>query len=356
MRQAIELAAQGLGRVAPNPSVGCVIVKNGKIIGHARSADGGRPHAETQALAMAGKAAQGATVYATLEPCGHFGKTPPCVDALITAGVVRVVAACRDPYQKNNRCLEKLQAAGIEVTLGVCEKEALALNEGFFKRVELNRPLVTAKLATTLDGRIATRTGESKWITGEQARAKAHEFRASHDAVLVGVGTVLADDPMLDVRLPGHDFQPLRIVIDRALKTPADSRLVKSAANENVWFICGEKTDAEKRKRLEGAGAKLLPLETQNGMFNPAALLGLLAEQGLTRLLVEGGGVTITNFLKAKLVDRLLWFRAPKLAGGDGLPAFHSLGVETMAAMPEFTLEDRMALGDDFLEIWRLKG
>lgn len=357
MQQALALAAQGLGRVAPNPSVGCLVVKNGKVIGHARSADGGRPHAETQALAMAAEGAKGATIYCTLEPCGHFGKTPPCVDALVRAGVARVVAACRDPFQKDNGCIEKLEAAGIAVTLGICEEQAIRLNEGFFKRLALNRPLVTAKVATTLDGRIATRTGQSQWITGEQARAKAHELRAQHDAVLAGVGTVLADDPLLNVRLPGHDFQPLRIVIDRDLKTPPQSRLVRSAAGENVWFLCGERADKNRQAQLMDAGAKLLPLESgPDGRFAPATLLAALAEQGLTRLLIEGGGITITGFLKAGMIDRLAWFRAPSLIGGDGLPAFYALGIDALHDAPRFTLEERQALGEDFLEIWRLNG
>lgn len=356
MQQALALAAQGLGRVAPNPSVGCVIVRNGQVVGAARSADGGRPHAETQALAMAGAEAQGATAYCTLEPCGHFGKTPPCVDALIRAGVARVVAACRDPFQKDNGCVEKLQEAGIEVTLGVCEEQALALNEGFFKRLALNRPLVTAKIATTLDGRIATRTGQSKWITGELARAKAHELRARHDAVLAGVGTVLADDPMLDVRLPGHDFQPVRIIVDRDLKTPPESRLVRSAKDENVWFLCGEGAAEDRRARLTGAGVKLLSLQAEaDGSFRPQTLLAALAGQGLTRLLVEGGGVTITGFLKAGMVDRIAWFRAPALIGGDGISAIQALGIESMACVMRLALEERQELGEDLLEIWRVQ-
>jgi len=357
MQQALDLAAEGLGRVAPNPSVGCIIVKDGVVVGQARSADGGRPHAETQALAMAGDQSRGATVYCTLEPCGHFGQTPPCVDALIRAGIARVVAACRDPFQKDNGCVERLEAAGIEVVLGVGEEQALHQNEGFFKRIGLNRPLVTIKVATTLDGRIATRTGESKWITGEQARRRAHEFRAQHDAVLVGVGTVLADDPTLSVRLPGHDFQPLRIVIDRDLKTPLDSRLARSARESNVWFLCGEGADPEKRKRLAGAGARLLPLASDpDGRFAPKTLLGALAQAGLTRLLVEGGGVTVTNFLQAGMVDRLLWFRAPKLLGGDGLPAFQPMGIDSVEGALQFTLESREELGEDSLEIWQVKG
>lgn len=353
MRQALELAAQGLGRVAPNPSVGCLIVKNGEIAGQARSADGGRPHAETQALKQAGAAAKGATAYITLEPCGHHGATPPCVGALIEAGIARVVIACLDPNQQGNDCIAKLEAAGIEVTQGICEEQARALNEGFFKVVTQGRPLVTAKVATTLDGRIATRTGESKWITGEEARRKVHEYRAQHDAVLIGVGTVLADDPQLTVRLDEIDSQPTRIVIDHDLKTPVDSHLVKTATDENVWFVCGEQAE---QGRFSDAGAKVIRLQSKDRHFSPEILLKELAAQGLTRLFIEGGGQTITGFLRAGMIDRLLWFRAPKLIGGDGLPAFQALDIETMDEALNFSLEDRMALGEDLLEIWRLNG
>ncbi len=349
MQQALQLAEDGLGRVAPNPSVGCVIVKNGEIIGQARTADYGRPHAETQALDIAGEQAQGATLYVSLEPCANHGETKPCMEALIKAGVARVVIACRDPEQQGNGGLKKLEDAGIEVSVGVCEEQARALNEGFFKRTQLNRPFVTVKIATTLDGRIATSAGESQWITGEQARQKSHEFRAAYDAVLVGVGTVLADDPLLNVRLPEHDFQPVRIVIDRDLKTPPESKLVQSAKESPVWIVSTQS--------MQGEGVEMIPMEAdQQGHFDVGAMLKTLSDKGLTRLYVEGGGATITEFLKAGLVDRLVWFRAPKLIGGDGVPAFQGLGIENMDEIFHFTLEDQMTLGEDFLEIWRLKG
>lgn len=357
MRQALSLAAQGLGRVAPNPSVGCLIVKDGHSIGQARTADGGRPHAETQALEAAGEQARGATVYVTLEPCGNHGVTGPCVAALIRAGVARVVIACRDPSQAEHDCVKTLEAAGIAVIEGVCRDAALALNEGFFLKIRDGRPFVTVKLATTLDGRIATRTGQSRWITGEQARVRAHELRAAHDAVLAGVGTVLADDPLLTVRLPGQDFQPVRIVIDRDLKTPPDSRLARSVEAGLVWIVCADEAGGERRAQLEDRGVIVVPMSCgSDGLFSIKTLLECLARRGITRLLVEGGGVTATGFLKAGMVDRLAWFRAPKLIGGDGVPALQGLGIKSMDDAIGLVLEDRAALGEDFLEIWRLKG
>lgn len=357
MRQALEEAEKGLGRVAPNPSVGCAIVADGKIIGLARSGDGGRPHAETRALEQAGQGARGATAYVTLEPCGHFGKTPPCVDALIAAGIKRVVIACRDPNQQGNTCLEKLRAAGIAVELGLCEAQATALNEGFFTVLAENRPMVTLKLATSLDGRIAARTGASCWITGESARARGREQRARHDAIMVGIGTVLADDPLLTVRIPGHDFQPVRIVIDPALRTPPDGKLAATTAQGPVWLLCDEKkADAARREKLAARAIDIVPLPAgPDGILSPRDCLAALARRGITRLLVEGGGTTAAHLIAAGLVDRLLWFRAPILLGGDGLPACGPLGLDAPGAAPALVLEDRTACDQDLLEIWRIK-
>src|SRR5580700_4659831 len=227
MRTALGLARRGLGNTWPNPAVGCVIVKDGRVVGRGWTQKGGRPHAETEALARAGKGAKGATAYVSLEPCSHHGKTPPCAEALIAAGVSRVVAAVEDPDPRvSGRGIARLRAAGIAVEAGLCAAEAAELNAGFFCRVAQGRPLVTLKLAASLDGRIATPTGKSRWITGPAARERAHLLRAAHDAVLIGTGTALADDPQLTCRLPGLEARsPVRIVIDRTLRLPATLRL-----------------------------------------------------------------------------------------------------------------------------------
>lgn len=351
MQQALNLAKQGLGRTAPNPSVGCIVVKGGEVIGHARTADNGRPHAETQALAQAGAQAEGSTVYVTLEPCNTHGQTTPCVDALIAAKVSRVVVACCDPFQKDKGGLDHLRAAGIEVSTGVLEDKAKAINEGFFKVIKEGRPFVTAKIATTLDGKIATFTGESKWITGEAARQRVHEMRATHDAVLVGHGTVLADDPLLSVRLKDHDFQPIRIVIDRDLKIDVNAQLIKTAQESAVWVIAGEDADEDARKKLEDNGIKVIPVTGEDFLLNVSDILNALAREGITRLFVEGGSFTITEFIKSGLVDEFAWFRAPKLIGGDGLPAIHQLGISQMSNTVNFKRISFEMIGEDSLEI-----
>ena len=249
MRSALALARRGLGNTWPNPSVGCVIVRNNRVVGRAVTAPGGRPHAEPQALAMAGASARGATAYVTLEPCCHHGRTPPCTDALIGAGIARVVIAARDPDPRvNGQGVAKLRAAGIAVEEGVLAGEAAEILAGFHQRTTTGRPLVTLKLASTLDGRIATHSGESRWITGEPARRAAHVLRGRHDAILVGVGTVIADDPDLTCRLPG--FRPtriVRVVADSHLRTSMTSRLVATARETPTWMLIRHGTDATRR-------------------------------------------------------------------------------------------------------------
>jgi diaminohydroxyphosphoribosylaminopyrimidine deaminase / 5-amino-6-(5-phosphoribosylamino)uracil reductase len=290
MHHALTLAARALGRVAPNPAVGCVIVsQDGRIVGRGWTQDGGRPHAEAMALAQARELARGATAYVTLEPCAHFGKTPPCADALVAAGVARVVAAVEDPDPRvKGQGFAKLRAAGIEVVTNVMEDEAAALNAGFFLRIQEGRPLVTLKIAQSADHKTVPPPGASQWITGEAARRYAHLLRAKHDAILVGSGTVLDDDPELTVRLPGLErYSPLRVVLDRRGRMPKAAKL---AASDTLVF-----------------GGDI------------PALLGELAGRGVTRLLVEGGATVLGAF--ADVADRLELFTAPivlgPLAGGD---------------------------------------
>ena len=357
MRAALGLARRGLGSVWPNPAVGCVIVDEaGRVVGRGWTQPGGRPHAETEALAMAGAAARGATVYVTLEPCAHHGKTPPCAEALIAAGIRRAVVAVEDPDSRvGGKGLAMLRAAGIEVTAGVLADEAADLNAGFFLTIRADRPLVTLKLGTTLDGRIATHGGESRWITGETARAAAHALRAEHDAVMVGSGTALADDPDLTCRLPGMgERSPVRVVFDGRLRLPLTSKLVTSANDVPTWVITLEGGDQARREAFEAAGIDLLDVTSgRDHQIDVQAALALLADSGITRVLVEGGSHLAAALLRAGVVDRLVWFRAPKLMGGDGLPAAVAFGVDHLAQMPGFQRVEIRPLGDDLMETYR---
>ena len=358
MRAALALARRGLGRVWPNPAVGCVIVKNGRVVGRGWTQPGGRPHAETEALARAGEAARGATAYVTLEPCCHWGRTPPCADALIAAGLRRVVVALEDPDPRvAGGGLARLRAAGIGVEVGLGASEAAEINAGFVNRVRLGRPLVTLKLATSLDGRIATASGESRWITGPEARERAHLLRATHDAILVGTDTVLADNPQLTCRLPGlAGHSPVRVIIDRQLRVPLDAHLVAEARQVQSWVVTLASADQARRKALSDAGVIVIPAEPdEGGRIDLGTALGLLGERGLTRLLVEGGGRLAASLLRGGLVDRLVWLHAPLLLGGDGIPAVAELGLDALADAPRFDRLTNETVGEDMLTTFRAR-
>lgn len=355
MAAALALARRALGTTWPNPSVGCVIVKHGTVLARAATAPGGRPHAESQALAIAGEDARGACAYVSLEPCAHHGATPPCAEALIEAGVARVVVACRDPDPRvSGRGLAMLRAAGITVVEGPGAATARYLNAGFFSRITRRRPLVTLKTATSLDGRIALASGESRWITGEAARAFGHLLRAQHDAVLIGSGTALADDPALTVRLPGLSTRrPVRIVIDSAARLPSTGQLAQTASEYPVWLIHAEGGAPDVDRRAEGLAAQgvvTLAVPADHGRVDLAAALGLLGSRGLTRILVESGGVLAASLLKAGLVDRVAWFRSPTVIGGDGRPAIGALDLASLAASPRWRRREARCLGEDLLE------
>jgi diaminohydroxyphosphoribosylaminopyrimidine deaminase / 5-amino-6-(5-phosphoribosylamino)uracil reductase len=355
MRAALGLARRGLGNCWPNPTVGCVVVQNGRVVGRAVTAPGGRPHAETLALEMAGERARGATVYVTLEPCSHHGRTPPCAGALIAAGVARVVVALRDIDPRvSGAGIDSLRAAGLAVEEGLLADEAEEVNAGFFSRIRLGRPLVTLKAASTLDGRIATRSGESQWITGEPARRMAHALRGRNDAVLVGVGTVVADNPDLTCRLPGYKMVPMvRVVADSHLRTRLTARLVASAAETPTWFLARGSADAERRTALQEAGAEVIAVGAADPGIDLADGLQALARRGITRVLVEGGAGIAAALLRADLVDRIAWFHAPSVMGGDGWPSAQAFGVESLAAMPRFRRDRATPIGDDMLTEFR---
>jgi diaminohydroxyphosphoribosylaminopyrimidine deaminase/5-amino-6-(5-phosphoribosylamino)uracil reductase len=351
MRAALALARRGLGTTWPNPSVGCVIVRDNRVVGRGRTAAGGRPHAEPIALGMAGDQAKGATAYVTLEPCCHWGRSPPCTDALIAAGIFRIVVAASDPDPRvNGQGLLQLQAAGIEVETGVLQTEALETLIGFNHRITLGRPMVTLKLASTLDGRIATRTGESQWITDTPARRLAHAMRGRHDAVMVGVGTVLADDPDLTCRIAGFRPTPnVRVIADSHLRTSLTSQLLITAKDVPTWFLLREGTNLAREEAFTNLGARLIKVPSASAGVDLTAALTALGSAGLTRLLVEGGGQIAAALLRADLVDRIAWFHAPSVMGGDGWPAVQAFGTETLAHMPRFRRDCITAIGDDML-------
>lgn len=354
MALALALGRRGLGQTWPNPSVGCVIVRDGRIVGRGTTAPGGRPHAETVALRQAGGAAQGATAYVSLEPCAHEGQTPPCAAALIDAGLARVVAPFEDSDARvAGRGFAMLRAAGVAVTDGVMAEEAARDHAGFFLRVEKGRPLITLKLAASLDGRIATATGESKWITGPQARRTVHAMRARHDAVMIGGGTARADDPSLTQRDLGITRQPVRIVVSRRLDVPMMGGLARSADEAPLWLVHGLDADPALVREWEEIGARLIPCTVSGGQLDIAAAVQALGAAGLTRVLCEGGGALAASLLAADLVDRLVSFGAGLAIGAEGVPAISAMGLASLAEAPRFRLEDLRDVGGDVVQYWR---
>ena len=329
METALDLALGGEGGVNPNPLVGAVVVKDGEIVGQGYHRAYGGPHAEAYALEEAGGRAHGATLYVTLEPCCHHGKTPPCVERITTAGITRVVIPCIDPNPLvNGSGVRRLRDAGIEVEVGVLEERARRLNEIFFHFVTTGRPFVELKLAVSLDGRIATRTGDSRWISGEASRVLGHRLRRRLAAVLIGVGTVISDDPALTVRhVPGRN--PLRVVLDGEGRTPLDARLLRE---EGRTVVATSRMPAEREAGLAHAGASVWRLPDEGGRVDLTALLGRLGREGIDSVLVEGGGETAAAFLEAGLVDKVSFFIAPLLLGGrQAVPAVGGLGSERVA-------------------------
>lgn len=355
MRVALVLAKRGLGNVWPNPAVGCVLVRDEKIVGRGWTQPGGRPHAETQALFQAGSASRGATAYISLEPCDHHGETGPCTEALIAVGIERAVVAIEDPDPRvSGRGIERLRRAGVTISTGVCRDAAMDLNAGFFFAVTLGRPLFTLKAATTLDGRIATRSGESRWITGPASRAAAHRLRADHDAILIGSGTALTDDPILSCRLPGmEDRSPVRIIADGRLRLTPEMKLVETALRVPTWVVTVPAPELRRRRALEERGVTIIEVEEDSfGHPAPQAVAVALAKRGITRVLIEGGGGIVASYLTAGVVDRLAWFRAPRVIGSDGVPAVEALGVANLSDAPWFSRSGVTQVGEDVLEAY----
>lgn len=317
MRRALQFARKGLGLTSPNPSVGATLVKNGKIVAEDYHHRAGEPHAEALVLKKAGKKALGGTLFVTLEPCTHWGKTPPCTDAIIKSGVKKVIFAVRDPNPINTGKGKRFFGKhGIKVIEGICGEEARMLNQPFFKFTVKKLPHVTMKVATTLDGKIATRTGKSKWITGEEARMHAHKLRKEHDAVLVGINTVLKDDPHLGVRyIKGRD--PLRVILDSRLRIPSSAKVLR---DKNVLIFTTVRADAKKIKFLKKRGYEVAVLKNQ---IRPREVLKELAKRNILSVLIEGGSQIYTSFMKEKLIDRVAWFIAPKvMCDSKAIPVF----------------------------------
>jgi len=355
MALAVALARRGLGLCWPNPAVGCVIVKDGRIVGRGVTAPGGRPHAEVVALAQAGAAARGATAYVSLEPCAHHGRTGPCAEALAAAGVARVVSALQDPDPRvAGRGHAMLEAARVAVSVGTGAADAAEAGAVFLSRVTRGRPWLTLKLAASLDGRIATASGESRWITGPAARARVHALRATHDAVMVGGGTARADDPELTVRGMGPRRQPVRVVASRYLDLPRDGRLAATAREVPVWLLHAETAQAAPWQAL---GAETIAVATgPDGQLSAAAMLVALAGRGITRVFCEGGGALAASLLQAGVVDELIVFHAGLALGAEGTPGIGAMGLGALAEAPRFDLVETVAAGPDAMSRWRPRG
>lgn len=354
MAVALVLGRRGLGRTWPNPAVGAVIVKDGVILGRGWTQAGGRPHAETEALKAAGPAAKGATFYTTLEPCSHHGKTPPCADALIAAGIARVVTAIEDPNPEvAGQGLARLREHGIAVELGVGADEARRAHAGHIRRMQDGRPHVMLKLAVSADGKSGFAGRRPAAITGEEARARVHLMRAMHDAIMTGIGTALADDPLLTCRLPGMENRsPLRIVLDPELRLPTGGRLAVSAREVPLWVISGPHISKDRRAALEKLGAKIFRTRTGGNGIDLAAVMQLLGDRGITRLMIEGGPRIAASFLTANLVDAAALLRSREPIGVDGLEAIEGLSLEALTKSPRLTSHGVEALGRDSIEMF----
>jgi diaminohydroxyphosphoribosylaminopyrimidine deaminase/5-amino-6-(5-phosphoribosylamino)uracil reductase len=355
MGEALELAARGRGYASPNPLVGAVVVKGGRVVGRGWHARFGGPHAEAAALKAAGRKAKGATLYVTLEPCAHVGKTPPCVDAIVAAGVATVVLGARDPNPQAAGGVAALRERGVRIVTGVLERQCRELNAPFYKFVRTGLPLVSAKWAMTADGKIATARGDSRWITAAKARAFAHELRAAHDAVLVGIGTVLTDAPVLTARLgiagpDGSSWQPRRVILDSRARTPTRAPLWTAGNAGPITVFVSQQADPARIKALTEKGAEVIPLPSVEERLSVAGVLKALAERGVLSVLIEGGAEVLGSFLDARAVDRAYVFIAPKIIGGrDGVTAVRGDGVDRVSQSQEMRIKGVRRFDQDLL-------
>lgn len=357
MKMALRHGARHIGQAMPNTSVGAVIVKDGRLLAAANTGIGGRPHAETQALAQAGDAARGATLYVTLEPCAHTGKTPPCAKAVIEAGIARVIVAIGDPDARvAGQGIEMLREAGLVVAMAPLSfaAEASEQHRGFFKHRRTGLPYIAMKLATSLEGAVATAGGQSQWITGPQARNHAQGLRARYDAWLTGIGTVLADDPRLTCRLPGLETaSPIRIVADSLFRFPEQAKLLNDAAP--LWILVGAEAlskQSEKAERLKTRGVELLPCRMDGDRLDLSDAMARLGSKGVTRLMVEAGPMLSSNLWQKRFVERVYWYRAPIVLGRGARLALQPELSPILADLPRWRCESRQALGSDSLEIF----
>ena len=354
MRLAIEVAQAGRGQTAPNPVVGAVIVNEGRVVGIGAHLQAGEEHAEVHAIRMAGEKAKNSTIFVTLEPCSHHGKTPPCADLLIKSKVKRVVIATTDPNPLvSGRGIKKLKDAGIEVATGVLREEADELNSVFFHYMDTTLPYVTLKSAISLDGKIATVSGESKWITGEEARLDVHRYRHQHDAILVGVNTVVVDNPSLTTRLPGGGKNPKRIILDTSLRTPLDAKILNDGEAE-TYIVVGNQVLEEKMNLFREKGAKILVLNNETLSIREA--LKLVSSHGITSVFVEGGAEVNGSFVKEKAINQVITYIAPKLIGGKTAPtSVGGQGIEKLADSLQLTIKSVEKIGQDIKIISELK-
>ncbi len=353
---ALALGRRGLGNTWPNPAVGAVVVRDDGgapvIVGRGWTQRGGRPHAEVEALRRAGAAARGASLYVTLEPCSHHGKSPPCADAIIAAGIARVVSALEDPNPEvAGEGHARLRAAGIAVEVGLGAEEARQAHAGHIRRMREHRPHVTLKLALSANRKVGAAGRRPVAITGEAARARVHRLRAMNDAILIGIGTALADDPQLTCRLPGMEqYSPVRVVLDARLRLPPGGALARSGATTPVWVVAAADAAAATARALRQHGVELLQAPAQDGRLDLAAVLRLLAERGITRLMVEGGPTVAASFVAADLVDEAVLFHSAKALGADGIDALEGLPVDALT--DRLTLLGREPVGDDSVEFF----
>ena len=339
MRQALDLAVRAIGRTSPNPMVGALLVRDGAIVGSGWHRAAGTPHAEIHALKEAGAKARGSTLYVTLEPCCHYGRTPPCVDAIIDAGVKRVVAAMKDPNPRvAGKGLARLKAAGLDVTTGVLANAAARLNEVFIKWIATGMPFVASKSAITVDGKTATAAGMSQWITGPEARQRTHELRDRYDAIMVGIGTVLKDDPQLTTRLPQGGRNPVRIILDTRARTPLDAKVISDGQAQTIVAV-GPEAPSRNIDRLAGRGAMIMTVPAGPEGVDLRILLRDLGKRGITSVLLEGGSTVNASAFAANIVDKIYWFMAPKIFGGREAPGVvGGRGIQTID--DAYSLED----------------